>query len=281
MPAFAPTYRVEVVSGEAAFLLSERRHVILQGPIYCDLAPYLDGQFSVEEIIARLSESLTAAEIYYALDRLQQAGYLVDGSCERTERSTFWSGLGLDSTTTERQLRTGSVRLAAFGGVDLAPLEAALTGLGIRVAEEHADLIVAVSDDYLHDGLAETNAEALASGRPWLLLKPTGSILWFGPLFRPGHTACWECLAQRLRGHREVEAFLQSVRPCAAQAATMSGRAAPGADVALDLAVLEVAKALATDSDTVNRMLDAVVTLDRHTLTTVRHTLIRRPTCPS
>ncbi len=33
-----------------------------------------------------------------------------------------------------------------------------------------------------------------------------GSILWLGPIFHPGKTGCWECLAHRLNGNREVEA---------------------------------------------------------------------------
>lgn len=34
---------------------------------------------------------------------------------------------------------------------------------------------------------------------------------WSGPLFIPGETGCWECLAQRLKNNRNVEEY---IRPC-------------------------------------------------------------------
>ena len=68
-----------------------------------------------------------------------------------------------------------------------------------------SDVTVVVTDDYLRPALAAWNASSLASGRPWLLVKPVGIETWIGPVFVPGQTACWECLAQRLRGHRKLE----------------------------------------------------------------------------
>jgi len=67
-----------------------------------------------------------------------------------------------------------------------------------------------VTDDYLTPELQEYNASSLRAGRAWLLLKPSGPVMWLGPLFRPGVTGCWECLAHRLRQHRAVEAYLQA-----------------------------------------------------------------------
>ncbi|MEP7308772.1 MAG: TOMM precursor leader peptide-binding protein [Acidobacteriota bacterium] len=281
-PAFRPSYCIAVAEPEGVFLLSERQHIVLQGTIYCEVAPYLDGRFTAEEIVDRLEGKVSPAEVYYALDRLQRAGHLVDGTIERTERSIFWSASGFDAEATERQLSTRTVALAAFGDLGLDALTAALADLGVRAVDRDADLQVAITDDYLSDGLEETNARAIAMGRPWLIAKPTGSTLWFGPLFQPGRTACWECLAQRLRGHREVEAFLRSTRPEEGIGAARSGHGALGADLAVNLLALEVVGALvATSSDAPNAMLDAVVTLDLLALKTVRHTLTRRPTCPA
>src|SRR6266480_7873524 len=63
---------------------------------------------------------------------------------------------------------------------------------------------VALTDDYLQEALATYNQAALALQRPWLLVKPVGTINWIGPVFRPGKTGCWQCLAHRLRGNRDI-----------------------------------------------------------------------------
>ena len=75
---------------------------------------------------------------------------------------------------------------------------------------ESGHLGVVLTDDYLRPGLQEYNRQALADGRPWLLVKPVGCQLWVGPVFQPGTTGCWECLAQRLGLNRAAEAYLQA-----------------------------------------------------------------------
>ena len=53
------------------------------------------------------------------------------------------------------------------------------------------------------------NRRQASCGEPWLLARVTGERLWVGPHFRPGETACWECLAVRLEGNRQVERYLR------------------------------------------------------------------------
>ena len=43
-----------------------------------------------------------------------------------------------------------------------------------------------------------------------MLFRPVGRQIWAGPLFRPGVTACWECLALRLRANSPVATYLES-----------------------------------------------------------------------
>ena len=47
--------------------------------------------------------------------------------------------------------------------------------------------------------LEDFNLEKLRTGDPWLLMHPHGDATWLGPLFIPGKTGCWACLAHRLR----------------------------------------------------------------------------------
>jgi hypothetical protein len=208
-PQFKPSLHVEVVDSEGVYLLSEQGHFVLIGELYCQLAPLLDGRHTVDDIVDALADTDSPARVYYALTLLEQRGYVVEGTADApSERAAFWWGLGVDAAAAERRLADSAVALASFGGVSLEPFAAALAKLGVRVAE-HGDFTVAQTDDYLQDGLAELNAAALAADRPWLLVKPVGAQLWIGPVFRPGQTACWECLAQRLRGNREVAAYVR------------------------------------------------------------------------
>ncbi len=86
-----------------------------------------------------------------------------------------------------------------------------LEGMSIPSEEEsEAGLLVAVVDGYRRPELAELNARALREGRPWLLFRPVGRQIWAGPLFRPGVTGCWECLAYRLRTNSPVATYLES-----------------------------------------------------------------------
>lgn len=292
-PAFLPSYHPVVVAPDGVCLLSEREHRLLHGRIASEIAPYLDGQRTASEIAQALDGRVTPAEVYYALGKLEQAGYLVDGPTVGAGTETaFWSGLGL----TTPAVQTGaSVRVLAFGQVATGPLTAALAELGLSVvtpgpatdAVADTDLLLALTDDYLHPGLSGLNAQALASSRPWLLAKPNGAVVWLGPLVRPGQSACWECLAHRLRLHREVEAFLSARTGDALVTAAADPLGPLGAETAADLVAVEVVKALAgiqqnmTGRESANALTDAVVSLDLLTLTTTRHHLTRRPNCPA
>jgi hypothetical protein len=81
---------------------------------------------------------------------------------------------------------------------------------------EEVALTIVLTDDYLHPDLATLNQQHLHRQQPWLLVKPLGSVLWLGPVFKPGETGCWHCLAQRLEGNREVETSVQRQKQAAA-----------------------------------------------------------------
>ena len=70
-------------------------------------------------------------------------------------------------------------------------------------------LDVVVVPTYRHPALDCHNRAALASGRPWLLVKPTGTQIWLGPLFGTG-SACWQCLKHRLDLHDAVSTFVET-----------------------------------------------------------------------
>ena len=131
--------------------------------------------------------------------------------------------------------------------------------------------------DYLEGRLAELNRQHLSDRTPWLLVQPSGIFPLVGPVFSPGQSACWTCLADRMNRNREVKALLDrgSARRVVASplARDMLGQSG------IQLAALEIAKAIATEFRTDLR--DHIISLDLLGSTIVRHHVAARPQCPS
>ena len=134
-------------------------------------------------------------------------------------------------------------------------------------------------NDYLERSLAELNRQHLSDAHAWLLVQPSGIFPLVGPVFRPGETqgACWRCLAERMTRNREVKAFLD--RKQARRVAVSPLAHGVFGQSAIQLAAVEIAKAIATDFRTDLR--DHLVSLDLLGSTIVRHYVAARPQCPS
>ena len=212
-PRFRPHLRVAVVPEEGIFVLSGSKETLLRGRLYELIAPHVDGR-TPDEICDLLAQRVSAAEVYYTLGQLEKRGYLAeadDGLPAAT--AAWWSMQHIDTQVATRRLATVKVTVREIG-IDAEPLVEALTASGVQVVGRDGsdgsvdELVLVAVDHYLQPELAAVNTSALASGRPWLLVKPIGQQFWLGPLFRPGATGCWRCLAQRLRANRAVESYL-------------------------------------------------------------------------
>jgi oxazoline/thiazoline synthase len=268
-PLLRPDLRVLVDDGRTLVLGSEREHVRLSGGPVADVVPLLDGTRSPAEVVAALDGRAAHEEVYYALLELERRGYVVEADDEAPERLALLAGLGVAPA----RLRGARAVVRNVGAADAGPVLAALRQLGVAGADD-APVAVVLADDYLHEDLADENRAALSSGRPWLLARPVGTVLWVGPLFVPGETGCWECLAYRLRGHRPIEQLAArsgfDPQPVRATAATM--------DVVAGLAATEIVKELAGPGSSLRGRL---LTLDLAQLEPVEHILTRRPQCPA
>ncbi|HLM42881.1 MAG TPA: TOMM precursor leader peptide-binding protein, partial [Myxococcaceae bacterium] len=159
----------------------------------------------------------------------------------------------------------------------------ALGAMGLAVTQAPG-LPVVLVEDYLHPELEALNQRALAEHQPWLLIKPVGAVVWIGPLFRPGKTGCWQCLAQRLRPQRELESFLErqgATLPPPGTCALPTTQA-----MAYQLAAHELARWIASDSDSASEeagpsVEGQVLSLDLISLALRWHVLTRRPQCPA
>jgi ribosomal protein S12 methylthiotransferase accessory factor len=278
-PTFASHLHVEVLPREGVLLLAEEDVLHLRGQVFRVLAPLLDGSRTVEEIVETASASLSAAEVHYGLGRLEQKGVLVEAAPDEPPAfAAFWHSLGVDPRDARRRLTESAVEVVSLGESSGEPLREALAAEGLRVGRRRSVLKIVLADDYLRAPLEELNREALQTKRPWLLARPTGKALWLGPRFVPGQGACWECLAQRLRANRPLEALVARHRP--ESGALRPARAAleSTARAAAGLIASAVARGLVTGDDGLR---DTLVTLELLGFGTRRHLVVRRPQCPA
>ena len=298
-----PRFRVQVLAGEGVLVVSEMARTLFRGELYERLVPMLDGRYDRQALAAELGRSFGPAKVYYALARLTKAGAVMTAlSGVPPARLAFWRELGVEADVAESRLATTAVEIIDLTGetatvdgyVSSAELVlAALNRTGIQSSPETTngaiDLRLVLVADYLQRDLEEVNAAALRSRSPWLLVKPLGRELWVGPLFRPGVTGCWECLAQRLKGNRDVAGYLVASGAWSAPVSVATMHLPATRALAADLAVWTLLKAIATDTTTTDREAtdseqpdgSTLQTLDTVTGKLERHAVLRRPQCPA
>jgi ribosomal protein S12 methylthiotransferase accessory factor len=195
----------------------------------------------------------------------------------RVEEVAFWDALGVDAATATDSLARARVVLPDAGGTGSATIRQALEASRIAVREEAhpGDLVVVVIDDLLDDRLNSFNRSALDSGVAWMTVRLVGTVPWIGPLFVPGETGCWACLAQRLRLNRQTEQFVGSLP---GQTATVPLPAAAwSVALAAQLASIEILRWLGGNGR--DGVVGGILALDLKTNNLVRHPLTRRPQC--
>lgn len=270
-------FRSEIIPSEGVILLSERGSFLLRGAIYPQLMPLLNGCHTADEIARHLQEWISPAEVFYALGLLQSNGYITDAiPSVPSEQAAFWELLRVEPYVALMRLQEVPISVVSCGALDSAPFCAMLSSAGVQVSDDSRCCIV-LADDYLHNELEAFNLEALSQKRPWMLVKPVGAELWIGPLFLPGETGCWACLAHRLRGARKAENYLQEKNVCGpfplppvALPSTMH--------TAQGIAATEIVKWLVCGEN--SEIEGQILSLDSLSFATNYHRLVRRPQCP-
>lgn len=279
VPQFAPNFTVYALSPDTVCLYSEDRKFLLHGELYCALAIAIaEGRKSFRELVRELEQDFPSDKIHEALKRLVDHRYVVPVSCYSNGAVTaYWASLGLLPEIAEQNLRKCRVRVQSINVEGATELEAALSGLGVRLVRRSSNMTVTLVSDYLEERLWELNRQHLLDSTPWVLVQPSGIFPLVGPVFQPGQGACWMCLAERMKRNREVKALLDrrqahclAVSPLARQAIGQS---------AIQLAAVEVAKAIATEFRT--QLRDHVISLDLLGSTIMKHYVVARPQCPS
>jgi oxazoline/thiazoline synthase len=268
-----------IISADGLFLLSEGRNAWIPDPVYAAVAPMLDGAHDVEAIFAALSDTYVVERVFAALVRLRTSGYLAeDAAAEARPTMAFWDHVGVRPSVARSRLDAARVSTVAFGDVDIGSLTDLLARHGVKVVRE-GDVTVVVTDDYLRPQLAAWNTRSLISGKAWLLVKPVGMEPWIGPMIVPGQTACWECLAQRLRGHRKLEEYITRSSGTDAPIGAVPAFIASTQHATLAEAATEITCWIGTGGE--STLLNRVVSTSVLTLKRNYHNLIRRSQCPS
>jgi len=271
-----PAYHLELSESGLAIFISENGVEILSQAIYPQILRLCDGQHTEAEVVDHLAQEFSLPQLYYALMKLRQRGFLVAYNGKVSPESVGFWGDG----AWQQKLAAAAVRVVALGDwgtLDLpALLRPYLEAADLR-EDENATLTLVLCQDYRDTNLAAINAQALASGNAWLLAKPVGKHIWLGPVFKPGETGCWECLHQRLRLHHQTHLRLQAERHRSEPVYTPAPFAPTSLGLALHMTVLELQKWLLSGQN----LLGTVVSLDLSTLQTQRHLLMRRPQCPA
>ena len=73
-PCIRSNFSVEVVEPMHVYLLSEHASHVLTGRLYCAIVPFLDGQYTVEEIHGLLAEAISNDVVDHVIDRLWRLG---------------------------------------------------------------------------------------------------------------------------------------------------------------------------------------------------------------
>jgi ribosomal protein S12 methylthiotransferase accessory factor len=277
---FAPNFTAYVLPPNVVCLYSENRKFFLHGDLYCAVATAIGKNGKAAPDIARqLSKRFRADEIEEAIRRLLERRYVVNGGSHAFADTVdgYWASLGLPSEVAEQNLHDCPVRVESIDVKGAKELSAALSKLGVQITKRSPRLIITLVNDYLDRQLADVNGKRLADGTPWLLVQPSGVFPLVGPVFKPGESACWTCLFDRMIRNREIKGFLDR-GPAQVLAVSPLVSATVG-QIAIHFAAVEIAKAIASGFRTDLR--DHIASFDLTGASIAKHYVAKRPQCPT
>jgi oxazoline/thiazoline synthase len=167
---------------------------LIDQPVAADVVEAIHHGSAVADLERDLGSRYSPAEIRGAVEKLRTDGVLNLSGGPESGADAYWDSVGCAPPAGEIAFQP----LCASGSELIAQ---ALRANGLTVSKSAPFLLVTV-DDYLRPELAEISRR----GQPWMLAKPVGHTIWIGPVFVPGKTACWECLAAWLKPHRWPQA---------------------------------------------------------------------------
>jgi len=240
VPKFRRHLRVEVVRDEVVIFSTDEDCFALHGRLFTILAPHINGRNSMEQIAQKLDGKLSYGSVQFGLFCFRQRGVVVEASDAGSKGlENNVDLLLLDFESTRERLVQTPVSLISLGGASAEGTKRALESLGVHLKND-GEISVVVVEDYLQKGLENINQERLKSVRPWMLIKPYGNSIWWGPLFVPGRTGCWNCLVGRLRENLWSEQLSCLAGSSIVQTGTTAVRLTGLVDAGVNLAALSL-----------------------------------------
>jgi bacteriocin biosynthesis cyclodehydratase domain-containing protein len=276
---FAPNFTAYVLPPDVVCLYSEDRKFFLHGELYCALAAAIGERGkSASELVRELGRKYPSDKIEETLKRLIERRYVVSGpqSSDATV-AAYWASLGLPPDVAQENLRNCRVLVESIDVKGAAQLNSALSNLGVNIVKRSPDLTITLVNDYLEPRLAELNNQRVADKAPWLLVQPSGLFPLVGPVFKPGESACWTCLFDRMIRNREIKGFLER-SPARPVAVSPLARNVFGQN-AIQFTAVEIGKAIASGFRT--DLNNHIASFDLLGTTIAKHYVARRPQCPT
>ncbi len=266
--------RFAPLDGERVFVIGEREHFMLQGRPYALATPLIDGKRTVADILAELEGQASPPEILYALLLLEKQGHVVTaGATLSPEAAAFWQSQGVDAALASARLAATPVSVE---GLAAAPLADALGRSGLRVEGEAPTRIV-LTDDYLSPDLDAWARRARAQGLRWAPCKPTGAVVWVGPMLGAAGGPCWTCLTHRVRANRPVETYLERRLGIPGPLSPPRAALPSSVEAGVHFASLKLARWVVDGG--AGSLDHHVATLELPGFTASAHRVVRRPQC--
>lgn len=274
LPILAPHLKFHDIGNQQTLLVSESFNTLLHGKLYCNLVPLLDGSNSLDSIVSKLDSEHDFTSLLSAVVSLSNKGYIVSAEHSMDlATAAYWSALGASPRWVEQQLKDTRISVSQ----DRGELVRHLSECGIGVDTENPNLSVIVCDDYLARDFERTNQRNLGQKIPWMLVRPRGIEILFGPIFGADENGpCWTCLASRLQHHHEVHNFLRN----------RMGEESAFKPFATDTTVRQSIFALVASEILKWLVLNELAPLHEHaitfnvsTLSLAKHRVLKRPQC--
>ncbi len=281
VPRFPWSLAVRPIPGDGLLFVSESRQIIVRGHVFERLVPQIDGKRTSDELAVSLESDASLPEIYYAISLLARSGCLVDAARPTglpTENEAYWEHLGVPLEAIARTLDDRTLELVVLDPCNRQILETALASTGIKTADR-GNIKLVLCDDLLDERLAQINQDSLRASTPWLIAKQRGAYFAVSSVMRSSQTACWECLASRLRQHRIAEQTKNSHSPAEKPERVPPDLPLFAAQIASNWIAAEAARFLIEESPPAGD--SALLSLDLGTWSRSMHVITRRPQCPA
>ncbi len=272
-----PKYAVEKIDDNKLLITDEFTGTLLTSSIHVSLLSLInEGTNTENKLLEKLYLEMPPQEIFSALSLLEKNSFIItrkEDTVPGTNHEAFWASALNENVIEQTPDKTIDLIICSSRIKSDLPGDF-LRGLGFEIDKDKPQLILVITEDYCSPQLAEINAYSQRSGLPLLLLKPTGSKVWLGPLIKPGETACWDCLINRLLLHQPERKLHHSLtpdnefkRPFIYHPATFNA--------ALNMAGIQIEKYLLGQTSLENKLIE----FDFSDLSSLDHHVVKRPQC--